>query len=434
MGKKSQYFLPAIGLGWEYQTGRIKMERVQRAKPVPSHLRNLGRTRAQCVREELLSNSMHFPAANLLYEFFLIHGDKVFGTFETYALLSAALIQALVLGSWRYQGRPHYLVGNLIGPAVYLGFECFHDGIAELGSVNHMLYVLFALTIGMLQQAQHEYRRVERYLLVMEATVRTTIILALYTLFEVHLAVGAVDVKSFFADSSHRFITASLLLLGVLLGFAHVGARRYLEVLTLTAQRLREISVWSWGHNLVSDAVLDPNTLRCKRVNRFVLFLDIRGFTKWSEQRHPEQVLTLLNLTFDALESEWATYPVIRAKYTGDELMLVLDGDADINRLCRKLLRASEYVLGSEGLGVGVGVNYGPVVEGLMGSRSIRGYDFLGDTVNVASRLCSAAAAGEFLISETASAQANSMESYPERSINAKGKRLPIVARVGCIL
>ncbi len=404
------------------------------ARAEPISLRNLGRTRAQCVREELLANSMHFPAANLLYEYFLMHGDRIFVSFETYALISAALIQALVLGSWRFQGRAQYLLGNMIGPVVYLGFELFHDGLEAMQSVNHMLYFIFAFTIGVLQQGQHNYRQIQRWLLVVEATVRTAIILALYTLFEVHLATGVVDISTFFADSSHRFITASVLLLGVLLGFANVGSRRYLDDLTITAKRLRDISIWSWGHQLVDTAVTNPELLQRKRVDRVVLFLDIRGFTEWSEQRHPEQVLTLLNLTFEALETEWSRFPVIRAKYTGDELMLVLDRQTDVIDLCHRLLRAADYVLGGEGLGVGIGVNYGPVVEGLMGSHSVRAYDFLGDTVNVASRLCNAAAKGEYLISESASAHLMATDSYPEREVPAKGKRMPLLARVGCIL
>ncbi|NIP59467.1 MAG: adenylate/guanylate cyclase domain-containing protein, partial [Gemmatimonadetes bacterium] len=46
---------------------------------------------------------------------------------------------------------------------------------------------------------------------------------------------------------------------------------------------------------------------------------------------------------------------------------------------------------------VGVGVNAGEVVAGNMGSRDRLNYTVLGQTVNIASRLCSAAAPGEVL-------------------------------------
>src|SRR5262249_51409952 len=83
-------------------------------------------------------------------------------------------------------------------------------------------------------------------------------------------------------------------------------------------------------------------------------------------------------------------------------------------------------------LGMGVGVNTGTVIVGSMGSERRMEYTAVGDPVNVASRLCGVAGAGEVLCSEATKAKVRGfkMAAIPPQKV--KGKEEPVrVFRVG---
>jgi class 3 adenylate cyclase len=84
--------------------------------------------------------------------------------------------------------------------------------------------------------------------------------------------------------------------------------------------------------------------------------------------------------------------------------------------------------LAAFGLSAGFGIHAGPVIEGLLGSASVKAFDVLGDTVNVAKRLCDAAAGGEILASEATPAVGAG--EAPIRELRVKGKSAPLRVRV----
>ncbi len=53
----------------------------------------------------------------------------------------------------------------------------------------------------------------------------------------------------------------------------------------------------------MDKAIEDARTLSLKRVDRAIVFMDIRGFTAWSEQQTPEAVVGMLNGFYAAAQA-----------------------------------------------------------------------------------------------------------------------------------
>ena len=193
------------------------------------------------------------------------------------------------------------------------------------------------------------------------------------------------------------------------------------------SDQLRKYTEWLFGKTLFSQAVVAPDSLAMHPQERTVLFADIRGFTRWSEEHAPEEVVEMLNRYLEAAEKILAPSSVIKTEYTGDEIMGVFPGALEAARNALAFQEQLGALLSPLGLCVGVGIHTGPVIEGLMGSAEVKAYCFVGDTVNTARRLCDHAAGGEILISEaTRALVAQAVATGQPRHLTAKGKKEPI--------
>ena len=156
----------------------------------------------------------------------------------------------------------------------------------------------------------------------------------------------------------------------------------------------------------VEEADLEGLALGGKRKEITVLFSDIRGFTSMSEKMDPEDVVNLLNTYFDKQTEVVQNTGGDIDKFVGDELMAVFKGDQMADQAVECALKIQEQVqkLNQEmgkNIGIGIGINTGSMVMGAMGSKERMDFTVIGDNVNLGARLCSAAAAGEVIISES---------------------------------
>jgi class 3 adenylate cyclase len=386
----------------------------------------LGGTPRARLWQELFGNALHFPLANILLELLLRGAPTYLRQPDAYLLLLAGFGQALWL-SRRSPDRRWRLAGNLIGPALYTVVEVAMDGASFFADANHVAYWAFALLIGIIQAARMRGPRLQGALLVAEQVVRSCILLVMYAIFEIRSSPIPTNFLVFMDDPSHMFVAVIIPVLGLSLGLADLSGQRYLALLRETASQLRVYAEWLLGRDLLGRAISDPAELTLARRTRTVLFMDIRGFTRWSEPRPPEAVVAMLNRYYAVAEPLLQSYAAIKVRFLADEVLAVFADADDAAAAASELREKVGALLTGDGLGVGIGLNTGPVVEGLMGSSAMQAYDVIGDTVNTAKRIEGGAASQEVLIS-AATRQALGLAHTvgAAREIVAKGKAEPL--------
>jgi adenylate cyclase len=137
-----------------------------------------------------------------------------------------------------------------------------------------------------------------------------------------------------------------------------------------------------------------------KRRRITVLFSDIRDFTSISEGLTPEEVVELLREYFNTMVPIVLKHGGTLDKYVGDAIMGLFGAPLSQDDHAERAVRAALEMVAQlpvlspkwEGrcgrsLRIGVGVNTGEAVVGVMGADSRREYSAIGDTVNLASRL-----------------------------------------------
>ncbi len=177
-----------------------------------------------------------------------------------------------------------------------------------------------------------------------------------------------------------------------------------------------------------------------------VMFVDVRGFTSLSEKLQPADVLSMLNEYFSATTQAVFDVQGTVDKYIGDALMAVFGAPLPFPDHAERAVRAAieirkrVYLLREEWKGrpwasalsdfnVGIGVNTGVAVAGNIGSNRRMEYTVIGDTVNLASRLCSNAPRGSLLIGpETWERVKGLVPTKPLAPLKVKGKEQPVQA------
>lgn len=349
---------------------------------------------------EFFKNSAHFPLTNLFLEGLTEDPREYFLEPDPYTLLACAFLQSFVLTKLRDKNPWLRFMGNFTGVIVYGGMEAALEGWKFFSHHQHIAYVCFSLAIACLQLFKTKGRgRWIAFWEILENVTRTMIPLVMYMLFEAKGKPLVISVPEFFSDPAHIFLALVMTILGFLIGFSEAQNTRTKKTIKDLALKLKNYSAWSLGKQVLSAAVDDESIFQIKRVNRSIVFLDIRGFTKWSEKQPPEKVVEMLNHYYLKAEECLSHYKVLKMKYTADEIMIVFENIHEAAMASLQLRQVLNEHLSSVDLSVGGGIHYGPVVEGLIGSQDHKLFDVMGDTVNTAKRLCESAKGNEILIS-----------------------------------
>lgn len=197
-------------------------------------------------------------------------------------------------------------------------------------------------------------------------------------------------------------------------------------------EALRELFNRQVGQPGLADIALDAGgpTLG-ERVEVTVLFVDLRGYTRFAETSSPEDVVAMLNRFFRVVvavvnrEGGWIN------KFEGDAALCLFGAphhDADhaerALRTAAALPRELERV--DDMLAAGIGVASGEVLAGFVGTAERFEYTVIGDVVNLAARLCEEAKdapGGALADTSTISGADRHDEWMPAGTIPIRGRR-----------
>lgn len=171
-----------------------------------------------------------------------------------------------------------------------------------------------------------------------------------------------------------------------------------------------------------------------------LLFADVRGSTALAEQLRPTDFAIRMNRFYQAGTDVLIHTDALIDKFMGDEVIgLYVPGFAGPEH-AKLALQAAQELLRATGhadpdgpwLPIGIGVHTGIAYVGTVGSEgAVSDVTVLGDAANITARLASTAAAGEVLISASASKAAGiDLDGLERRSLHLKGRSEPVDVRV----
>ncbi|HEX9346148.1 MAG TPA: adenylate/guanylate cyclase domain-containing protein [Gemmatimonadales bacterium] len=186
----------------------------------------------------------------------------------------------------------------------------------------------------------------------------------------------------------------------------------------------------------------DAGKLPSQKQPVVVFFSDIRGFTPMSETMNPDEIAGLLTDYFTEMVDIVFEHSGTLDKFMGDAIMALWGApighadDADRAMQCAldqldtlEKMNAKWKESGRQPLAIGIGINYGEVFAGNVGSNRRLEYTVIGDAVNTASRLCSSAGGNEILISEPfykALKKPPKVEALEPIQVKGKTKKVPV--------
>jgi class 3 adenylate cyclase len=179
----------------------------------------------------------------------------------------------------------------------------------------------------------------------------------------------------------------------------------------------------------VRHAVRAGGGIPSTRTRCTLLYSDIRDFTSFSEENEPERVVGFLNQSMTIIVDAITRAGGDVDKLIGDAVLARFQGARAEGRAiaaAREALRLLERA--DLPRGVGFGIYTGDVISGTVGSADRMDFTVIGDSVNLAARLCSSAARGEILVDQETVAAAGDTDFGPAETLSIKGrhKRLQV--------
>lgn len=210
---------------------------------------------------------------------------------------------------------------------------------------------------------------------------------------------------SFFTEVDKQLLNESwglteILLSGFIMGTIALLLRKMIESALAVASeksRLHDIFGRFVSKDVADQIVSKDLKIGGDNVNASVLFLDIRNFTHRSSTMTPEDAVTFLNQVFNFTVAEVEKAGGMVNKFLGDGFMAVFGAPLSLPNSCNSAVICAIGIFEKlqlfnvsrigENVSLGIGINYGPMVAGVMGTNTRKEYTVIGDIVNTASRI-----------------------------------------------
>lgn len=369
-------------------------------------------------------------------------------------LLLLLVIQTLFLVNFGSKMTWRFL-GSLIAPFFYTLIEYKID-YGFLYNIAHIFFWIFSILVGFSQAIQIQLKnmklkKINEYFITFTNVITFLFIYFYFDLsselnklllnkkitleqYDESLTVFHIkgNILEFLKDTTHIYI----LIGGLLLAFSIAVGR--IKIIELN-EKIKNI-FGRYIDNDIRDKIIKEGHGKSEKKDVCILFSDIRNFTPLTEKNSPEEIIGMLNIYFSKWDYLAKKYNGTIDKFIGDAVMIAFEGENSCNNAvnCSKGMlndldnlkkQLEEFELPTIE-NIGIGIDYGKVIAGDIGSENRVNYTFIGDTVNISSRLESLCKPlkKSLIISENVynNLENKSIFVLNEKDTFLKGKDLPI--------
>ncbi|MCB1190345.1 MAG: adenylate/guanylate cyclase domain-containing protein [Leptospiraceae bacterium] len=232
--------------------------------------------------------------------------------------------------------------------------------------------------------------------------------------------------------SEQTVLSFYLLIQGLFAGFVAKQLRKWLRKSIEAIEEQNRIKNIFGQH--ISEAVMDKLIREKKdKISETqkvcVMFLDIRNFTKFSENKENDEIVRYLDILFESMIDSVTYHQGIINKFLGDGFMAVFGAPFSSDNDTINAIKASKDILKSvkekvasgkiPPTRIGIGLHTGNVLTGHIGSSKRKEYTIIGDTVNTASRI------------ESLNKEYNTQILFSESVVNEIGNDYPDISYIG---
>ena len=230
-------------------------------------------------------------------------------------------------------------------------------------------------------------------------------------------------------DYIHKPFSAAVMMARV---HTHLNLRETREQLAREKRLVDQLL----DNTLPAAAVAELKTTGRVAPKRFedvaVLFVDLVSFTSFCDRHSPEEVVESLSDLFVLFEESAQRHGLEKIKTVGDAFLATAGLLKPVNDPLEAAVRCALEIAAAapgirDGWQIRAGVHRGPVMAGIVGRERYQ-FDVWGDTVNVASRLTSAASPQAVALTEAEAANLTGLNTIPKGAVQLKGKgAVPLV-------